>query len=89
MPAPGTPTSTFGMFYYAMARGLPIKASHALEVNVNVALELFYLFSVRYVQGALLTQQDGLLVVAAGVVVFLLVIESEKRVRRALGMAES
>jgi magnesium-transporting ATPase (P-type) len=42
----------FGMFYWAEARGLPIEEARTLVVNTIVAMEIFYLFSVRYVHGA-------------------------------------
>ncbi len=47
--------SAFGMFYYALKRGLPVEAGHTMVVNVIVVLEIFYLFSVRYVHGTSLT----------------------------------
>lgn len=45
----------FGMYYYALARDLPLEAAHTLVVNVIVVFEIFYLFSVRYVHGTSLT----------------------------------
>lgn len=114
---------TFGMYFYALSKELPIEAAHTLVVNVIVVLEIFYLFSVRYVHGTSLTLrgvlgtppvligvlaitvaqltltytpflqktfgtypvafEDGILVIAAGIV-FLLVIELEKRIRHVL-----
>lgn len=111
---------TFGMYFYALSKSLPVEAAHTLVVNVIVVLEIFYLFSVRYVHGTSLTLrgvigtppvligvmvitvaqfaltytpflqkafgtypvafEDGILVIAAGIV-FLLVIELEKRIR--------
>lgn len=47
--------SAFGMFYYALARNMPVEVGHTLVVNVIVVLEIFYLFSVRYVYGTSLT----------------------------------
>ncbi|RME67079.1 MAG: cation-transporting P-type ATPase [Alphaproteobacteria bacterium] len=50
----------FGMFYWAQARGLAIETARTLVVNTLVVMEIFYLFSVRYVHGTSLTWQ-GLL----------------------------
>lgn len=47
--------AAFGVFYYALAREMPVEAGHTLVVNVIVVLEIFYLFSVRYVHGTSLT----------------------------------
>ncbi|MBX3628577.1 MAG: cation-transporting P-type ATPase [Nitrosomonas sp.] len=47
--------AAFGMFYYALAQGMPVEAGHTLVVNVIVVFEIFYLFSVRYVHGTSLT----------------------------------
>jgi magnesium-transporting ATPase (P-type) len=47
--------AAFGAFYYALMRGMPIEVGHTLVVNVIVVLEIFYLFSVRYVHGTSLT----------------------------------
>ncbi len=47
--------SAFGIFYYALSINLPIETAHTLVVNVFVVLEIFYLFSVRYVHGTSLT----------------------------------
>ncbi len=120
--------SAFGVFYYAVARELPIEVAHTLVVNVIVVLEIFYLFSVRYVHGTSLTLKgvigtppvligvisitfaqfavtylpffnkvfgthpvtvyDGLLVVGIGII-FLLVLECEKRIRNWLGIANA
>jgi len=38
----------FGMFFWAESRGLPIETARTLVVNTIVAMEIFYLFSVRY-----------------------------------------
>jgi magnesium-transporting ATPase (P-type) len=38
----------FGMFFWAQARGLPIEEARTIVVNTFVVLEIFYLFSVRY-----------------------------------------
>jgi magnesium-transporting ATPase (P-type) len=47
----------FGMFFWAEARGLPIEEARTLVVNTIVVMEIFYLFSVRYVHGTSLTLQ--------------------------------
>jgi calcium-translocating P-type ATPase len=61
----------FGMFFWAEARGLPIEAARTLVVNTIVVMEIFYLFSVRYVHGSSLTWQGvlGTPAVLAGVAV--------------------
>lgn len=48
-------SGAFGMFYWSEGRGLPIEMSRTLVVNTIVAMEIFYLFSVRYVHGGSLT----------------------------------
>ncbi len=45
----------FGMFFWAEARGLPVEAARTIAVNTIVVMEVFYLFSVRYVHGTSLT----------------------------------
>jgi len=45
----------YGVFYWSISRGLPIEAARTLVVNAIVAMEIFYLFSVRYVHGASLS----------------------------------
>ena len=47
--------NAFGIFYYALKQNLSIETAHTLVVNVFVVLEIFYLFSVRYVHGTSLT----------------------------------
>ncbi len=109
----------FGMFAYGLVRGLSLGEAQTIAVNTLVVMEIFYLFSVRYVHGPSITWQgvfgtravllgiafvtvaqftltylpfmqavfqtapvslfDGLLIVAAGILVLLLV-ELEKRV---------
>lgn len=61
--------SAFGLYYYALGKGLPLEAAHTLVVNVIVVLEIFYLFSVRYVHGTSLTLRGviGTVPVLAGV----------------------
>jgi magnesium-transporting ATPase (P-type) len=46
---------TFGIFTWATERGLPVETARTMVVNVIVAMEIFYLFSVRYVHGTSLT----------------------------------
>ncbi len=50
----------FGMFFWADARGSSLEHARTLVVNTIVVLEIFYLFSVRYVYGTSLTSR-GLL----------------------------
>lgn len=45
----------FGMFYWAEARGLSLETARTMVVNTIVVMEIFYLFSVRYVHGTSLT----------------------------------
>ncbi|MBN1240409.1 MAG: cation-transporting P-type ATPase [Gammaproteobacteria bacterium] len=51
---------TFGMFFWAESRGLPIETARTIVVNTLVVFEIFYLFSVRYVHGTSLTLQGVL-----------------------------
>jgi magnesium-transporting ATPase (P-type) len=51
---------TFGMFFWAEERGLPIETARTIVVNTLVVMEVFYLFSVRYVHGTSLTLQGVL-----------------------------
>jgi magnesium-transporting ATPase (P-type) len=46
---------TFGIFAWAEARSLPIETARTMVVNTLVVMEIFYLFSVRYVHGTSLT----------------------------------
>ncbi|MCL4721584.1 MAG: HAD-IC family P-type ATPase, partial [Gammaproteobacteria bacterium] len=41
----------FGVFFWAEARGLSIETARTLVVNTIVAMEIFYLFSVRFAHG--------------------------------------
>lgn len=61
--------SAFAVYDYALNKGLPLEAAHTMVVNVIVVLEMFYLFSVRYVHGTSLTLQGviGTKPVLAGV----------------------
>jgi magnesium-transporting ATPase (P-type) len=45
----------FGMFFWAEARGLPIEEARTIVVNTIVVMEIFYLFSVRYLYTTALT----------------------------------
>jgi magnesium-transporting ATPase (P-type) len=45
----------FGVFYYAIARGLSVDLARTMVVNTIVVMEIFYLFSVRYIHGSALT----------------------------------
>ncbi|WP_119423012.1 cation-transporting P-type ATPase [Desertibaculum subflavum] len=45
----------FGMFFWAETRGRSLEEARTLVVNTIVAMEIFYLFSVRYVHGTSLT----------------------------------
>lgn len=46
---------TFGVFQWATARGMPLETARTMAVNAIVVMEIFYLFSVRYVHGTSLT----------------------------------
>jgi magnesium-transporting ATPase (P-type) len=48
-------TGVFGMFFWAESRGLPIETARTMAVNTIVVMEVFYLFSVRYLHGSSLT----------------------------------
>jgi magnesium-transporting ATPase (P-type) len=116
----------FGIFFLAERRGLPIEEARTLVVNTIVVMEIFYLYSVRYVPGAPVTWQsvigtpailigvaitvlaqiaftympgmeiyfetrpiqlvDGLAVIGVGVAM-LVAVETEKRIRLAIGRA--
>ncbi|WP_282605541.1 cation-transporting P-type ATPase [Pelagibius sp. Alg239-R121] len=45
----------FGMFTLAQARGASIEEARSIAVNTLVVLEIFYLFSVRYLKGTSIT----------------------------------
>jgi magnesium-transporting ATPase (P-type) len=51
---------TFGIFFWALSLGEPIETARTLVVNTRVVMEVFYLFSVRYVHGPSLTWQGVL-----------------------------
>jgi magnesium-transporting ATPase (P-type) len=50
----------FGMFAWARARGLSIEEARTIVVNTIVVMEIFYLFSVRYLRSTSLTWQGVL-----------------------------
>jgi len=50
----------FGSFAWAAARGMPLEVARTMVVNALVVMEIFYLFSVRYVHGTSLTWQGVL-----------------------------
>jgi magnesium-transporting ATPase (P-type) len=45
----------FGVFLWGQSRGLGLEESRTLAVNTIVVMEVFYLFSVRYMHGTALT----------------------------------
>jgi len=45
----------FGLFYIAEERGASLEEARTIAVNALVVMEIFYLFSVRYVRGTSLT----------------------------------
>jgi len=51
---------TFGIYAWAVGRGLPVEFARTMVVNTLVVMEIFYLFSVRYVHGTSLTWQGVL-----------------------------
>jgi magnesium-transporting ATPase (P-type) len=62
---------TFGVYDWATARGLPLETARTMAVNTLVVMQIFYLFSVRFVHGTALTWRGvlGTKVVLAGVAV--------------------
>jgi magnesium-transporting ATPase (P-type) len=48
-------SGAFALFFWAAQRGLPLETARTLVVNTLVVMEIFYLFSVRYVHGTSLT----------------------------------
>ncbi|MEW5420563.1 cation-transporting P-type ATPase [Amorphus sp. 3PC139-8] len=48
-------TGSFGVYAWATARGLDVATARTMVVNTLVVMEIFYLFSVRYVHGPSLT----------------------------------
>jgi len=53
-------TGTFGIYAFAGARELPVETARTMVVNALVVMEIFYLFSVRYVHGTSLTWEGVL-----------------------------
>ncbi|MDP1627235.1 cation-transporting P-type ATPase [Parvibaculum sp.] len=51
---------TFGIFTWATERGLPVETARTMVVNAIVVMEIFYLFSVRYVHGTSLTWRGAM-----------------------------
>ncbi len=45
----------FGVFSFALARGLSLEVARTMVVNTIVVMEIFYLFNVRYIHGTSLT----------------------------------
>jgi magnesium-transporting ATPase (P-type) len=52
--------AAFAMFSWAQARGLPDEVARTMVVNTIVVLEIFYLFSVRFMHGPSATPQGVL-----------------------------
>ena len=50
----------FGIYAWADSRGLPVETARTMVVNTIVVMEIFYLFSVRYVHGPSVTLQGVL-----------------------------
>jgi magnesium-transporting ATPase (P-type) len=50
----------FGVFYWAEARALSQETARTMVVNTIVVMEIFYLFSVRYLHGTSVTWQGVL-----------------------------
>jgi magnesium-transporting ATPase (P-type) len=48
-------TGAFGIFFHALERGETVELARTLVVNTIVVMEIFYLFSVRYVYGGSIT----------------------------------
>ncbi|RDI60197.1 cation-transporting P-type ATPase [Microvirga subterranea] len=51
---------TFSIYAWAIGRGLPVETARTMVVNSIVVMEIFYLFSVRYIHGSSLTLQGVL-----------------------------
>jgi magnesium-transporting ATPase (P-type) len=48
------------VFFWALRRNLPVETARTMVVNTIVVMEIFYLFSVRYVYGTSLTWRGAL-----------------------------
>jgi magnesium-transporting ATPase (P-type) len=64
----------FGIFFYAVERGLSVDLARTMVVNTIVVMEIFYLFSVRYIHGTSLTWQGVLGTPAVLIAVALVVV---------------
>jgi magnesium-transporting ATPase (P-type) len=53
-------TGAFGIYAWAISRALEVETARTMVVNVLVVMEIFYLFSVRYVHGTSLSWQGVL-----------------------------
>ncbi len=49
--------SIFGMFEWAVRRGASLEEARTVAINTLVAMEVFYLFSVRYLKAPSFTRQ--------------------------------
>ena len=65
----------FGMFQWSLASGAPVEVARTMAVNTLVAMEVFYLFSVRYLKAPSFTlagvQGTPRVLLAVGAVVLL------------------
>ncbi|HSW32712.1 MAG TPA: cation-transporting P-type ATPase [Steroidobacteraceae bacterium] len=50
----------FGMFFWTQQRGLSLEEARTVAVNTIVVMEIFYLFSIRYVHGTSLSWRAAL-----------------------------
>jgi magnesium-transporting ATPase (P-type) len=50
----------FGLYEYALAQGAPVEQARAVAVNALVAMEIVYLFSVRFLHSRALTLKGAL-----------------------------
>jgi magnesium-transporting ATPase (P-type) len=50
----------FGVFFWALQRDMAVEMARTMVVNTIVVMEIFYLFSVRYVYGTSLTWRGAL-----------------------------
>jgi magnesium-transporting ATPase (P-type) len=66
----------FGIFFYAIERGLSIDLARTMVVNTIVVMEIFYLFSVRYIHGPSLTWQ-GVLGTPAVLIALIVVVAAQ------------
>jgi magnesium-transporting ATPase (P-type) len=63
----------FGIFFHALEKGYSLELARTMVVNTIVVMEIFYLFSVRYVHGTALTWR-GLLGTQAVLIAVLAVV---------------